>query len=398
VNPESKAALANVGLVNGAVFTDIDGDGSPELVLACDAGAIRVFRAAAGRLTERTRDFGFEKYRGFWTAISAGDLDGDGRLDVVASNLGRNSKYERFKPLKMQYGDLDQNGSVEIIESSFSKDRGGDLPLQSFHIVSAALPFLKERFPKVQGYAEATLTGIYDAALSSARTVELNWLESTVFLNRGATFEPRLLPVEAQFAPASSVCVADMDGDGDEDLFLAQNFFAVPAETSRYDAGLGIWLRNNGRAEFTPVPASESGVRVYGEQRSAAVTDFDRDGRVDLVVTQNGRETKLYRNLTARPAWRVKLSGPAENPAAIGAVIQLLVNRESGTGTNVGPAREVHGGAGYLSQDGLVQILGGEATHVRVRWPGGKVTTSQLPSAVGEVEINWRGELRSGSQ
>ena len=388
---------ANVGLVNGAVFTDLDGDGSPELVLACDVGSIRVFRAAAGRLTEMTREFGFEKYRGFWTGVTAGDFDGDGRLDIVASNLGRNSKYEKFKPLKLHYGDLDQNGSIEIIESTFNKQRSGDLPLQSFPIVSAALPSLKERFPKVQGYAEATLAGIYGTALSSARAVELNWLDSTVFLNRGATFEPRPLPIEAQFAPASSVCVADMDGDGDEDLFLGQNFFAVPAETSRYDAGVGIWLRNNGRADFTSVAAGESGVRVYGEQRGAAVTDFNRDGRIDLVVTQNGRETKLFRNLAAKPAWRVKLSGPAENPAAIGAVIQLLADRGSGTSTNLGPAREIHAGAGYLSQDGLVQILGGEATHARVRWPGGKVTTSPLPSAVGEVEINWRGEIQTRS-
>jgi hypothetical protein len=397
VDPESKAALTNVGLVNGAVFTDLDGDGSPELVLACDAGSIRVFRAAAGRLTELTKELGFDRYRGFWTGVTAGDLDGDGRMDIVASNLGRNSKYEKFKPLKIHYGDLDQNGSIEIIESTFNKQRAGDLPLQSFHIVSAAMPLLKERFPKLQSYAEGTLTQIYGTALSSARTVEINWLDSTVFLNRGATFEPRSLPIEAQFAPASSVCVADMDGDGDDDLFLGQNFFAVPPETSRYDAGVGIWLRNNGRADFTAVPVSESGVRVYGEQRGAAVADFDRDGRVDLVVTQNGRETKLFRNDAARPAWRVKLSGPAENPAAIGAVIQLLTHRGSGTSTNLGPAREIHAGAGYLSQDGLVQILGGEATHVRVRWPGGKVTTSPLPSAVAEVEINSRGEIQTRS-
>jgi enediyne biosynthesis protein E4 len=203
VDPESKAALTNVGLVNGAIFTDLDGDGSPELVLACDAGSIRVYRPAAGRLTELTRDFGFEKYRGFWMGVSAGDFDGDGRLDIVASNLGRNSKYEKFKPLKLHYGDLDQNGSIEIIESTFNKQRGGDLPLQSLDIVSAAMPILKERFPKVQGYAEATLAQVYGTALSSVRAAELNWLDSTVFLNRGATFEPRPLPIEAQFAPAS---------------------------------------------------------------------------------------------------------------------------------------------------------------------------------------------------
>jgi hypothetical protein len=389
IDLESKAVLAEVGLVNGAVFTDLDGDGLPELVLACDAGCLRVFRAATGRLTELTRELGFDQYRGFWTGVTAGDLDGDGRLDIVATNLGRNSKYEKFKPmpLKLHYGDLDQNGSVEIIESVLSKRHNEDLPLQPFHVVSATLPFLKECFTNVQGYGEATLAQIYGTALSSMQTVELNWLDSTVFLNRGARFEPRPLPIEAQFAPASSVCVADMDGDGDEDLFLGQNFFAVPPETSRYDAGLGIWLRNNGRAEFEAVGASESGIRIYGEQRGAAVADFDRDGRIDLVATQNGRETKLFRNLLAKPGLRVKLSGPAGNPAAIGAVIQLL------TGDRPGPAREIHAGAGYLSQDGLVQVLGGEATHVRVRWLGGKVTTSRLTSAAREVKINWRGEI-----
>ena len=318
VDPESKAALAKVGLVNGAVFTDLDGDGSPELVLACDAGSIRVFRAAAGRLTELTRQFGFDQISRFLEGVTAGDLDGDGRLDIVASNLGRNSRYEKFKPLKLHYGDLDQNGSVEIIESTFNKQRGGDLPLQSFHIVSAALPFLKERFPKVQGYAEATLAEIYGTALSSARTLELNWFDSTVFLNRGASFEPRPLPIEAQFAPASSICVADMDGDGDEDLFLGQNFFAVPPETSRYDAGVGIWLRNHGRAEFTAVSPGESGIRVYGEQRGAAVTDFNRDGRVDLVVTQNGRETKLFRNVGAKQPGASSFPAPVKTRPRLG--------------------------------------------------------------------------------
>jgi hypothetical protein len=44
------------------------------------------------------------------------------------------------------------------------------------------------------------------------------------------------------------------------------------------------------------VPGHESGLLVYGEQRSVAAADFDRDGRTDLVITQNGAQVKLYRN------------------------------------------------------------------------------------------------------
>src|SRR5206468_5362066 len=109
--------------------------------------------------------------------------------------------------------------------------------------------------------------------------------DTSIFLNRGDHFERISLPIEAQFAPAFGVNVADFDGDGFEDIFLSQNFFAVDAETSRYAAGRGLLLRGNGRGQFQPVKAGESGIAVYGEQRGSAVADFDGDGRVDLAVS-----------------------------------------------------------------------------------------------------------------
>src|SRR6185369_7369252 len=149
--------------------------------------------------------------------------------------------------------------------------------------------------------------------------LEATWLESTVFLNRGDRFEAHVLPVEAQMAPAFAVCAGDLDGDGHEDLLLSQNFFAVQPETPRYDAGRGLWLRGDGRGGFTAVPGQESGILVYGEQRGAAFSDYDADGRVDLVVTQNGAATKLYRNAGAKPGLRIRLTGPPANPSAVGA-------------------------------------------------------------------------------
>ena len=189
-------------------------------------------------------------------------------------------------------------------------------------------------------------------------------------------------------APAFAVCVGDMDGDGQEDIFLSQNFFATQPETPRYDAGRGLWLKGDGGGAFKAVPGQSSGVKVYGEQRGAALCDYDGDGRVDLVVTQNGAETKLYHNVGAKPGLRVRLVGPAGNPTGVGAVVRLRF------GERWGPAREVHAGSGYWSQDSAVQVLGtpDPPTALWVRWPGGKTQQADVPPRTQEMNVAMDGE------
>ena len=92
-------------------------------------------------------------------------------------------------------------------------------------------------------------------------------------------------------APAFGVNVADFDGDGNEDIFLSQNFFAVQPQASRHDAGRGLLLRGDGQGAFERIDGAQSGIKVYGEQRGSAAGDYDGDGRVDLAVTQNGAAT-----------------------------------------------------------------------------------------------------------
>src|SRR6267142_3118834 len=218
---------------------------------------------------------------------------------------------------------------------------------------------------------------------------EANRLESTVFLNRGDKLEARLMPPEAQFAPAFAVVVADYDGDGYEDVFISQNFFAEGPETSRCDAGRGLWLKGDGHGGLRAVPGPESGVLVYGEQRGAAAADFDGDGRIDLVVTQNAAQTRLFRNLRGKPGLRVRLKGPSGNPFGFGAQMRLK------SGDRLGPVREVHGGGGYWSQDSPVQVLtGGDGPlQVWVRWPGGKSFTVPVPAGAAEVVIGIDGQI-----
>src|SRR6185436_7620486 len=147
-------------------------------------------------------------------------------------------------------------------------------------------------------------------------------LETTVFLNRSDRFEARALPAAAQMAPAFGIAVADFNGDGNDDIFLSQNFFASQPETPRYDGGTGLLLTGNGAGAFTALAVKDTGIRIDGEQRGCAAADYDSDGRVDLIVTQNGAAARLYHNLSAEPGLRVRLTGSPKNPDAIGATVR----------------------------------------------------------------------------
>ncbi len=387
---ENSRVFEHAGLVSGAVFSDLDADGDPDLLLACHWGPVRVFRNAGGRFAEATAELKLDGLRGWWNGVATGDFDNDGRLDIVASNWGRNTKYESFMPVEMFYGDLDGNEVIDTFEAyQTGAGRQPPLPLQPFHMVGAALPMLRERIGSFEKYARSTLPDICGDRFNDLRRLEANALDSMLFLNRGSRFDAVPLPIEAQLAPAFAICVADFDGDGNEDAFLSQNFFAVHPETSRYDSGRGLLLKGDGRGGLRAVPAQESGIAVYGEQRGAAASDYDADGRTDLVVTQNGAQTRLFRNSGAKPGLRVRLAGPADNQDAVGAAIRL------GDQNRLGPAREVRVGSGYWSQDSTVQVFGGESRErIFVRWPGGKETTSALPPTAKEVVVQRSGEVK----
>lgn len=388
--------LRDIGLVSGAVWSDLDGDGWPELILACEWGPIRVFHNDHGRLSEMNLPVTFSagvrpslashrQLTGWWNGVATGDFDGDGRMDIVASNWGRNTKYERWRkrPLRIYYGDLAQNGDVQLLESYFEPTMAKYVPGRMLERVTPGIPFLTARFPTHQSWAEAGIDDVIKDRSESMRYLEAEWLETTVFLNRGDHFEARVLPMEAQLSPAFAVCVCDYDGDGYEDIFLGQNFLAVDSDTSPYDAGLGLWLQGAGNGDFRAVPGQESGVKVYGQQAGAALCDFDADGRTDLVVTQNGAETRLFHNMRAKPGLRVRLKGTPRNPQGIGAMLCLKFGERSG------PAREVHGGSGYWSQDSTVQVMSTpvQPTQVWVRWPGGKTATVEVPAGAKEVVV-----------
>jgi hypothetical protein len=413
VDPPNCQQLALVGMVSGAVFSDLDLDGDPDLVLACDWGPIKIFRNDAGKLTpwewgakvisptngSSSAQVGaaqlsaLGQLKGFWNSVATGDFDGDGRMDLVAGNWGRNSHYQAFrsKPLQVFYGEWTVPGVVDVLEGYHDPHLNKVMPVAAYR-VARLIPWIVERFQTQTAYSTAGVEDLLGERRAAAKVLEANWLESAIFLNRGDHFDVQPLPTEAQFSPAFAVAVGDFDGDAREDVFLSQNFFAVDGETSRYDAGRGLLLSGDGRGGFRAVPGEESGIKIYGEQRGAATCDYDGDGRPDLVVSQNGAETKLYRNVRAQPGLRVALAGPAGNATGVGAILRL----ETSSGT-LGPSREIRAGGGYWSQDSPVEVLGvsgaGAPKRLQVRWPGRAPVFTDLPANVKEVVVDPTGKI-----
>ena len=375
-----------MGMVSAALFCDIDGDGDEDLIVAIEWGSIRIFLNDHGRFTA-TEFPGLSSWHSRWNGLATGDLDGDGRLDIIATSWGRNVDHPASdsQPLLLYTGFFAGRGRPDFLLAQADPRLHAVAPLVSFDRLSLALPDIAQRLRTFSAYADANIDQVLGPAAAGGGAVRLGatTLDQMLFLNRGGRFEARSLPLEAQLAPGFYAGIADFNGDGNEDVFLSQNFFATDVATPRYDAGRSLLLLGDGRGGLGAMPGQRSGLMIYGEQRGAAYADFDSDGRLDLAVSENAAPTRLFHNVGATPGLRVRLVGPPGNPTGIGTQVRLRY------GDRAGPVREIQAGSGYWSQNGAVQVLGraGNPTGLWIRWPGGRERIVPLASAQREVTV-----------
>jgi enediyne biosynthesis protein E4 len=292
--------LADVGMVTDAVWLDDRGTGSPALVVVGEWMPVRIFERANVGLVERTAEAGLSEYTGWWSSVTAADLDGNGRIDLVLGNLGRNSfiQASRDQPVRLFVADFAANGRLDQMLTFYK--HGESYPIASRDDIVKRNPAVRRRYPTYSAFADSRLDEIFPASvLRSAVEREARVLASAVAWNDGdGTFRLEELPTEAQFSPIRAILVDDFDGDGRPDLLLGGNFHGVTPVRGQYSASYGTLLRGLGDRTFETVGLAESGLTLEGQVR--AIRSIRTADGAAILVARNDDEPLLLRERRRR--------------------------------------------------------------------------------------------------
>lgn len=285
--------LRNAGMITGGVWIDLDGDNKKDLLTIADWGTPQVYRNTGKRLIKYKTSL--DDLHGWWNVVEAADLDGDGDLDLVLGNDGKNLPYKPSgsNPMRMWINDFDNNGTIEQIITRHMN--GGDYPIHMKKEITGQLVSLKKQNLKASDYAKRTINELFsEETIDNSIVRKVNTSESVIAINNGkGNFEIRSLPDRVQFSSISGITSADVNGDGHEDLIMGGNDFGFKPQFSRLDGAYGHVLLGDGNLNFEWQNYRDSGFSIREEIRHIRVFT-DKNGKQYIITAINNEKPRIY--------------------------------------------------------------------------------------------------------
>ncbi len=283
--------LQQAGMITDAIWHDFDGDGIQDLIVVGEWMEPKFFKNHDGdlRLTKVING----SLNGLWQRIIAFDIDSDGDTDYVLGNWGTNTKYSASTthPMRMYYGDLDDNGSTETILAT-AKD-GVYYPLEGLQGLSAQLVSLRKKYNSYRDFAGKPVEDILGKeGLAKASVLEVSELRSGFLENNDGRFTFVPFNSEMQLAPITSLLRHDFDHDGNDEVLAAGNYFGVKPFHGRFGSFPGALINNKNDV----VLADNLGLDL--SQKSArALNIITLNNESYLLVTFNNESAHVYKLL-----------------------------------------------------------------------------------------------------
>ncbi len=271
--------LANIGLVKNSVWTDIDKDGDKDLIVATEWDLIYAFIKENNTFKTTT----LTDKKGWWNFVLPYDFDNDGDMDILAGNLGQNTRLQTSvnQSVKMYYSDFDDNGKKEQILTFFMGNR--EVPFTNIADLQRQIPSFKKKILFAREFAKMSLEQIFTKEkLQKAKKYEATYFDNAILVNQGnGKFETVSLSDFAQLTPYKTAQIIDANKDNLPDVLLYGNYYGNNVQLGRYDADYGKILINKGNCKFDV--QNVNGVQVKGEVRRSAVIKIGKQKAIVLV-------------------------------------------------------------------------------------------------------------------